>query len=769
MSLHHWLLGAIAASILSTRGADFPDLVFPNGVGVNIHFTSGHERDLDLIAAAGFKFIRMDFGWASTERHKAEYSWEAYDTLSAGLEKRGLRPIFILDYSNDLYEPGASPQHPESVAAFARWAAAAASHFKGHRVVWEIWNEPNIDFWKPKPDVHQYIALAKATCQAVRQADPQATIVGPASSEFPWPFLEEICKSGLLADLDAISVHPYRDYGRTPETPAADFLRLRALIEKHAPANKRTMPILSGEWGYSSHRKGVSVATQAAFLERQQLANVLAGVPISIWYDWKNDGNDPAENEHNFGTVLPDLSPKPAYQAIQTLTRELAGFRIAHRIDVGNSNAFVLLLVNDLGIAKLAAWSATGEQTVQINSGLRDANSITAIDGTNTQHPLSASHGLLSLPLSEHPIYVRFGKSAPELEAATRWRLLEPIQRSIVAGTEQGLKLALEIRNPSPTPTAAHASMSLEGKTITRSLQLAPKSTNQVALTGTVSRRDHARFTVPVWIQTGEPTKAAKGGITELVDFAVANPLQIRLAPVQAGLSIELEQSGPSSFDGMLELAGGRSAIALTAANPRVSIIVPGNTNSAAGFSGPARVFNKSGTLVAETPGSSFRPIQADSYKARLDGDAKIPATANLTRTQAPNPAPPYQTAFALDYDFAEGWRFVRCEASQEFSFPKRPSAIGVWVFGDESGNALRIRLRDSQGQTFQPTGPNLNWTGWRWVTFDLTRLNESGHWGGANDGVPRGDLTLDTPLLVDGSRHKTSGRIFFAGFMAID
>jgi hypothetical protein len=26
---------------------------------VNIHFTRGHERDLDLIAAAGFKFIRI--------------------------------------------------------------------------------------------------------------------------------------------------------------------------------------------------------------------------------------------------------------------------------------------------------------------------------------------------------------------------------------------------------------------------------------------------------------------------------------------------------------------------------------------------------------------------------------------------------------------------------------------------------------------------------------------------------------------------------------
>jgi hypothetical protein len=35
--------------------------------GVNIHFTKGHEKDLDMIAAAGFKFIRMDLVWEETD------------------------------------------------------------------------------------------------------------------------------------------------------------------------------------------------------------------------------------------------------------------------------------------------------------------------------------------------------------------------------------------------------------------------------------------------------------------------------------------------------------------------------------------------------------------------------------------------------------------------------------------------------------------------------------------------------------------------------
>src|SRR6266404_2666600 len=71
------LLGTMLAVALSplAPAPPAPPLVFPDGVGVNIHFTRGHARDLDMIAAAGFKFVRMDFGWAGIERQKGEYDW----------------------------------------------------------------------------------------------------------------------------------------------------------------------------------------------------------------------------------------------------------------------------------------------------------------------------------------------------------------------------------------------------------------------------------------------------------------------------------------------------------------------------------------------------------------------------------------------------------------------------------------------------------------------------------------------------------------------
>ena len=92
------------ALVALPAAAQLPPLRLPEGVGVNIHFVTGHEADLDLIAAAGFRFVRMDFTWEAIERRRGQYDWSGYDELTSNLERRGLRALYILDYSNRLYE-----------------------------------------------------------------------------------------------------------------------------------------------------------------------------------------------------------------------------------------------------------------------------------------------------------------------------------------------------------------------------------------------------------------------------------------------------------------------------------------------------------------------------------------------------------------------------------------------------------------------------------------------------------------------------------------
>src|SRR6185436_14064587 len=101
------------------------------------------------------------------------YDFAAYDRLMAGLELHKLRALFILDYGNPLYDNGAPPRTDVSRQAFVRWSVAAAKHFAGRGVIWEIYNEPNHSmFWPPRPNAQEYVALALAVGRAFRDAVP---------------------------------------------------------------------------------------------------------------------------------------------------------------------------------------------------------------------------------------------------------------------------------------------------------------------------------------------------------------------------------------------------------------------------------------------------------------------------------------------------------------------------------------------------------------------------------------------------------------------
>ncbi len=55
---------------------------------------------------------------------------------------------------------------------------------------------------------------------------------------------------------------------------------------------------------------------------------------------------------------------------MQTLARELSGYRIASRRDTGDTNDFVLVLTNGVGATKLAAWTTGAPHNVTLDTKL---------------------------------------------------------------------------------------------------------------------------------------------------------------------------------------------------------------------------------------------------------------------------------------------------------------------------------------------------------------------------------------------------------------
>jgi hypothetical protein len=381
---------------------------FPDGSGVNIHFTDPKPGEMEMLAAAGFKWVRMDFSWDGTEKQKGDYDFSAYDRLMHALDAKQIRPIFILDYSNRHYDGNVSPHTGEGRDAFAKWAAAAATHFRGRGVVWEMYNEPNIFFWQPKPNVDDYAKLALAVGKALREATPDEPYIGPACSTMDFKFLEACFKAGCLDYWCAVSVHPYRQ--KDPESVVADYAKLRTLIKRYAPAG-RQIPIVSGEWGYSSGWKKFDDDRQGKYLPRELLTNMASGVPISIWYDWHDDGTNPAEPEHHFGTVKYDFhqgrdpiyDAKPAYRAMKQMADALKGCTFEKRVAVGEETDWVLAFRDAAG-QRLAVWTtgATHDATIP---GLRGTwRSIGSGEGQASD--LKCDEKGLTIALGDSPRYI---------------------------------------------------------------------------------------------------------------------------------------------------------------------------------------------------------------------------------------------------------------------------------------------------------------------------------------------------------------------------
>jgi hypothetical protein len=408
-----------ACTFLPPASAAAP--VIPDGFGVNIDFTDPQPGELKLLAAAGLRWVRMDLKWDATETQRGSYDFSSYDRLMTALGPFNLRALFILDYGNPLYDNGAPPRTEGTRQAFARWAVAAAKHFAGNDALWEIYNEPNHSlFWPPQPNAQEYVALALAVARAFREAVPNEKLIGPATSEIDFDFLENCFRAGLLEYWSAVSIHPYRH--NDPETATADYCRLREMIKRYRPnvqnpkstVQTRDLPIISSEWGYSAVWRGLSEEKQGQLLARAWLTNAANEISLSIWYDWRDDGLEPNEPEHHFGLVSNSYrqdreqvyDPKPAYLAAKALTSFFSGCRFAERLNVGGADDYVLAFRKGDEL-RFAAWTTANgarEVVIPLSPGRYQITGHTGQDlGAVTARQSGAA-----IRLTTAPIYVRW-------------------------------------------------------------------------------------------------------------------------------------------------------------------------------------------------------------------------------------------------------------------------------------------------------------------------------------------------------------------------
>lgn len=734
-----WMAPAARAA---TAPLGLPGPTIPDGLGVNIHFRGEPARDIDMLAAAGFRFIRMDFAWHLIERERGVYDFTAYDQLTDGLARRGLRPLYILDYSNPLYEEERSVQTEAGRQAFARFAAAGAARYRGRGVVWELWNEPNGSFWRPQPAIDGYMALAKVALPAVRRADPAAVCIAPACAGIDRSFLQGCAQRGLFDLVDGVSVHPYRQ--APPETAAADYAWLRGLIDSYRPG----LPIVSGEWGYSSAWSGFDVGRQGQYLPRELLTNLSLGIPLAIWYDWHDDGPDPKEPEHHFGTVTLDYRPKPAYLAMQRLTRALSGLHFVKRL--GSAPDDYRLLFTDGNRSVLAVWTTGADHEAEVLPG-----QTVLLDG----HPL-----YLGVPPGEQRTLAEGAWSAP---------MTVSYHGGVPAGQPGAPAFEVTVRNPFDTPLTASFSTDLPaglaGGFVGRSgFRLAPGESRRLRWQGTTNlRRDEELALTVTAVVAGHRSSST-------VSLQCANPVHVAPALLRDGsLAVAVDNGWGDDFRGTLAVQDAVYPMTLHAGQVEVRPAgggepFPTESDGRATFVRlpvhPVGSFSLALQQGGQTvTGGRWRveplPITTATVHPVSDGDPTVPASYQLTDNA--------DGSLHFAYDYAEGWKFVRIAPRARALLEGRPHEIGVWVRGEGAGCTMNMRYRSDAGRTWQPNYGALGFTGWRYFRAVLDDKNTYS-WGAAPGDHITWPIAVDTYILVAGPGQPVKGEVDFAAFQLI-
>jgi len=752
-----------------------------DGLGVNIHTTDPKPGELEMLAATGVKWVRMDMFWDTIEKKKGQYNFSSYDRLVAALARAKLRALFVLDYGNPLYaDPGdknpftSQAGAPEFRAAYAQWAVAAVTRYAGKGFLWEIWNEPNFaSFWKPKPSPADYAALVLATGKALRDAGlckdnhSGEALVGPACSTIDLPFLETCFKSGALDYWCAVTLHPYRL--STPETVVDDYRAVRALIQTYAPGSN--IPIISGEWGYSTApaTSHIDEPRQAALLARELLTNITHDVVLSIWYDWRDDGGDPQDAEHHFGLVRlpydskasPPFQPKPAYQALKTLTQQLAGFTFNKQVwlPAANPSTDVVIDLFSRGQdTRIVAWLPSGGQsqcTLPVANCILQAVSCQGAPLPDQRITSPSS----TVPLAEAPAY--FAPKNPDalLMAAAAW---EKAPLDILCDAPHPAGAQLAFRNPLAQPVMIKGMTAPLQPGASVQIQSAPLAPARIPLDRNNDtdgqfrpRRAYLNLLSPHCLLMQEFTSVVRN----FVNVTLLSP-----GPNFELVRIDNPSGAPWQGRALLLAADGSSledlpyALSVPAGSTFEDIRLPVDHLPKA--AGPEiQVTAEGGTLTFPLPVPL--PWGAD-LQVRPHGDPKVASTQSISQATPPDGPPPSQTpSYEVKYQFDRGDKYLTVVTAKDPpQIDGKPAAMGLWLDGDGQDCHFRGRFRDSSGQVFQLPGAQLVWKGWQFLRMPITGQLE--HWNGANDGRIHYPIVWDS-MVIDGINAAVQGDLYFS------
>jgi xylan 1,4-beta-xylosidase len=315
-----------------------------------------YRRDLrEVKGITGFEYVRFhaifhdEVGLYDEDAQGSPlYNFSYVDQIYDGLLANGVRPFVEISFmpkklaARDALHAFWYKQNVSPPKDYAKWDALI-TRFAQHLVeryavgevsqwYFEVWNEPNIDFWVGDPKQATYWELYDHTVRALKAVDSRLRVGGPATAQAAWAdaFLKHCADQKVPVDF--VSTHVYgndksEDVFGTSENIPRNQMVCRAVKKVHDQIQASENPQLPLIWSEFN----ASYANEPAVTDTVYMGPWLADTirqcdglvdMMSYWTFsdvFEEQGVVKRPFYGGFGLLAEDGIPKPAFAAFELL------------------------------------------------------------------------------------------------------------------------------------------------------------------------------------------------------------------------------------------------------------------------------------------------------------------------------------------------------------------------------------------------------------------------------------------------------------------
>ncbi|MEN6356759.1 MAG: endo-1,4-beta-xylanase [Armatimonadota bacterium] len=351
-----------------------------------------------IMRLAGIPWARERFSWGATEPEKGKLDWNKYQAVADAYASEGVHLYELWHDSPQWSHPATNASVcPDDLRDVYNYARTASKHFTGKVKAWEVWNEPDIEFWPQLSD--RYSGYLKATYFGLKDGNPKAFVLQGSLLEGVSSFACGLYDCGTPGYFDIFNWHIY-------DKPSTYIGALKSHLELLGQYCSTDMPIWLTESGIrlegtEGPKKELLSSPnqhlQCRFIPRNAVMSFAAGTDKDFFFVMPSY----LERGKQYGSLHPDLTPYPSFVALSAAANIIGRSTYKGEYKTGNDSIVAQLFSTPRGNV-LVAWSDK-QARMQVPT---DKKRVRLADIFGRESSMAAEKGELNVQVGPDAIYL---------------------------------------------------------------------------------------------------------------------------------------------------------------------------------------------------------------------------------------------------------------------------------------------------------------------------------------------------------------------------